>query len=352
MVLPGMSASLETVKQHCVFLDGVNMDNPGHGYTSKVLGSGGSETLDTFLAESLGQVSPFSHLQLGVISNGYSTMSRTGWKQPAFEDNPFNAFERLFGDSATVTEDLALRRKRSVLDCNQQALSQMSSSLGGFESARLEEHADAIRRIENRLLNAAQDSAGESSCVTPSFNSGGFSGSTSSDVNFDSVADLQVDVASLALQCDLTRVVSIMFGNQQCDFTLPEAGVDTHYHQSIHGRPVRDYISYRNYFTDKLRYLIQSLADTEDMDGNSVLDNTLLLHVSDMADARSHTGANVPYMLAGGGGGVLSTGRVVDLNGVSYDSILDTYAQAAGVDVNSADYQPYGDGPVTGIFNS
>ncbi|MGD9214474.1 MAG: DUF1552 domain-containing protein, partial [Desulfobacteraceae bacterium] len=178
-----------------------------------------------------------------------------------------------------------------------------------------------------------------------------FSGDTGSDVNFDAIADLQVDVATLALKCDLTRVVSIMFGNHQSDFTVPEAGVDTNYHQSIHGRPMADYVAYRTYFTDKLRYLIESLANTQDIDGNNLLDNTLVLQVSDMADGRSHGGDNVPYMLAGGGGGVLTTGRSLTLNGVSHNTILDTVAQAAGVDVSSADYEQYGDGPISGIFS-
>ena len=350
--LPAMSAPLESVKQHCVFLNGVNMNNAGHGLTSKALGSDKTMTLDIYMARTLGQTSPFSQLQLGVISNGYGSISRYNWNEPAFEDSPFNAFERLFGAGATTTEDLAIRKKRSVLDCNLEALNQMRGNFGSFEKARLDEHADAIQRIEARLTDSSQDNNdGSGTCTNPTFNSNGFSGDTNSDVNFDAVADLQVDLVTLALKCDLTRVVSLMFGNHQADFTVPEAGVDTNYHQSIHGRPAADYITYRAYFTEKLRNLIQSLAETEDMDGNSLLDNTLVLQVSDMADGRSHSGENVPYMLAGGGGGVLTTGRSLTLSSVSHNTILDTVAQAAGVDVNSADYELYGDGPIGGIFS-
>lgn len=347
--LPAMSAPLESVKQHCVFLNGVNMNNPGHGLTSKALGSDKTMTLDVYMARTLGQASPFSQLQLGAISNGYGSISRYNWNEPAYEDNPFNAFERLFGAGAATTEDLTTRRKQSVLDSNLEALNQLRSRLGSFEKTRLDEHADAIQRIEARLDAASQADNG-GACTNPIFNSSGFSGDTNSDVNFDVIADLQVDLVTLALKCDLTRVVSLMFGNHQSDFTVPEAGVDTNYHQSIHGRPAEDYITYRVYFTDKLRYLIQSLADTEDMDGNNLLDNSLVLQVSDMADGRSHDGVNVPYMLAGGGGGVLTTGRSLTLNGVSHNTILDTVAQAAGVDVDSADYERYGDGPISGIF--
>jgi len=349
--LPAMSAPLESVKQHCVFLKGVNMEGPGHGLTSKALGSHSNiMTLDVYMARTLGQATPFSQLQLGVISNGFGSISRYNWNEPAFEDSPFNAFDRLFGAGAATTEDLPTRRKRSVLDCNLEALTQMRSSLGSFEKARLDEHADAIQRMEARL-NAASMTTGGGACTTPSFNSTGFNGATNTDVNFDKIADLQCDVATLALKCDLTRVVSLMFGNHQCDFTVPESGVDTNYHASIHGRPVEDYIQYRAYFTTKLRYLIQSLANTQDMDGNNLLDNTIILTVSDMSDARSHAGDNVPYMLAGGGGGTLNTGRFLTLNGVSHDTILDTVAQAAGVDVNSSDYKNWGAGPISGIFN-
>jgi hypothetical protein len=349
--LPAMSAPLEAVKQHCVFLKGVNMKDAGHGLPSKALGGHHMNmTLDLYMARTLGQATPYSQLQLGVISNGFGSISRYNWNEPAYEDSPFNAFERLFGEGAAVTEDLVTRQKRSVLDCNLEALNQMRNRLGSFEKARLDEHADAIQRIEARLSAASQPASG-GACTTPAFNSQGFSGATNSDANFDSIADLQCDVATLALKCDLTRVVTIMLGNHQSDFTVPETGVDTNLHSAIHGRPVEDYTKYRTYFTTKLQYLIQSLANTQDMDGSNLLDNTILLTVSDMGDARSHAGDDVPYMLAGGGGGALTTGRFLTLNGVSHNTILDTVAQAAGVDVNSSDYAFYGDGPISGIFN-
>jgi hypothetical protein len=352
--LPAMSAPLESVKQHCVFLSGVNMENPGHGLTSKALGSHKvTKTLDLQIAQSLGQSTPFSQLQLGVISNGFGSITRNNWNEPAYEDNPLNAFDRLFGGGSAAAEvdvDIGTLRKKSVLDCNLEVLNQMRSSLGSFEKRRLDEHADAIQKIEARMNSTSQPSTG-GACTTPAFNSNGFNGTTNNDVNFDAIADLQVDVTTLALQCDLTRVVSLMFGNHQSDFTVPEAGIDTNYHSSIHGRPAEDYIKYRSYFTTKLQYLIQSLADTQDMDGNSLLDNTIILTVSDMGDARSHAGDNVPYMLAGGGGGTLTTGRSVTLSGVSHDTILDTVAQAVGIDVNSSDYSRYGNGPISGIFN-
>ncbi|MGD9163453.1 MAG: DUF1552 domain-containing protein [Chromatiales bacterium] len=352
--LPAMSAPLESVKQHCVFLNGVNMNNPGHGLTSKALAGDATNSLDIYMAQTLGQATPFSQLQLGVISNGFGSVSRNNWSEPAFEDNPLNAFQRLFGNGATVTKDatadIEVSRIRSVLDANLEVLEQMRSELGSFEKARLDEHSEAIQRIESRLTSTTSDTSG-GECSSPTFNTGSFSGATDNATNFDTIADLQSDIVALALKCDLTRVVTFMLGNHQADYIVPESGVDTNYHQSIHGRPAEDYIQYRSYFATKLQYLIQRLADTEDMDGNSVLDNTILLHVSDMADGRAHTGENAPFMLAGGGSGTLTTGRSLNLNGVDYKSLLDTVAQAAGVDITASDYPGYGSGPLSGIFN-
>jgi hypothetical protein len=349
--LPAMSAPLDSVKQHCVFLNGVNMNNAGHGLTSKVLAGDATNSLDVYMAQTLGQATPFSQLQLGVISNGHGSISRSNWSEPTFEDNPLNTFQRLFGEGAIVTEDIEVSRARSVLDANLEVLDQMRSELGSFERARLDEHSDAIRRIEARLISSTDTDSGGGECSSPTFNTANFNGATDDPGNFDTIADLQSDIVTLALKCDLTRVVSFMLGNHQCDYIVPEAGVDTNYHQSIHGRPAEDYIQYRTYFSTKLQYLIQRLADTEDMDGNSLLDNTILLHVSDMGDARGHTGEDAPFMLAGGGSGTLTTGRSLNLNGADYKGLLDTVAQAAGVDLGATDYPNYGDGPIGGIFS-
>jgi hypothetical protein len=70
-----------------------------------------------------------------------------------------------------------------------------------------------------------------------------------------------------------------------------------------------------------------------------------------MGDARAHTGENAPFMLAGGGSGVLTTGRSLNLNGVDYRNLLDTVAQAAGVDINASGYPGYGSGTISGIFS-
>ncbi len=348
--LPQGSAPLDSLKQHIVFLKGVNLDSPGHGFPSKGLGTNRNATVDVHLARTLGRATPFSHLQLGVISNGFGSVSRFNGNEPAFEDSPYNAFERLFGAGAPSNVDIDTQRKLGVLDRNLETLNQMRKSLGGFERSRFDEHTAAIERIEDRLKASAMTPGG-AECIMPVFNQDNISVDVRRDVNFDAIATLQCDIITLALKCDLTRVVSLMFGNNSCDWTVPQSGVNTSYHGSIHARPAEHYAQYTAYFTKKLAYLIKNLSETTDMDGNTLLDNTILMTCTDMADARSHSGDNVPYILAGGGGGTLNTGRFLSLNGVSHNRILDSVAQAAGIDVNDGEYERHRDGPVGGIFN-
>jgi hypothetical protein len=347
--LPTASAPLDSLKQHCVFMKGVNLDSPGHGFSSKGLGTNRNMTVDVSLARTIGQVTPFSQLQLGVLSNGFGSASRYNWNEPSFEDSPYNAFQRLFNGNAGPSVDIDTQRKLSVLDRNLETLNQMRSQLGGYERSRLDEHTAAIERIEERLTAEAGSQVNE--CANPSFNPNNINVDIRRDVNFDSIADLHADVITLALKCDLTRVVTLMYGNASCDYTIPQSGVDTSYHGSIHARPAEHYTQYTAYFASKLAYLIKSLSETRDMDGRTLLDNTVLMTCSDMADARGHTGDDAPYIFAGGGGGTLNTGRYLTFNGISHNRLLDSVAQAMGMDVYGGDYQRHPDGPVAGIFN-
>jgi hypothetical protein len=81
------------------------------------------------------------------------------------------------------------------------------------------------------------------------------------------------------------------------------------------------------------------------------IDDTILLHVSDMGDAGGRTGENAPFMLVGGGSDELVTARSLNLEGTDYKNLLDTVVQAAGVDANESGYPAHGDGLVGGIIN-
>jgi len=77
------------------------------------------------------------------------------------------------------------------------------------------------------------------------------------------------------------------------------------------------------------------LLDAADEDGATVLDNSVVYIGSDVGDGWTHSHANLPCMLAGGGAGALNPGRLIDATGASYDSVLLALAHAMDADVPS-----------------
>ena len=103
-------------------------------------------------------------------------------------------------------------------------------------------------------------------------------------------------------------------------------------HGAIHGyKGIERFTAYRKYFSQRIVYLMDQLAKTPDMDGRTLLDNTLIYITSDMGDGGSHTNANTPVVLAGGAGGALVSGRsIVYGSETRLERMLDTICLAMG----------------------
>jgi hypothetical protein len=113
--------------------------------------------------------------------------------------------------------------------------------------------------------------------------------------------DLQV----LALQTDLTRVITFMLGPEQSNRTYPEIGVPEVHHGLSHHQGDPDKLAkpaqIDAYHTRIFRYYLEKLQGTRDGDGS------LLDHVT--SDSNDHLLQNLPILLAGGGNGRLKGGR-------------------------------------------
>ena len=369
LVLPPASAPLEAVKNECVFFsDAAVTGGGGHGRTMKVLGAGKNgqgqiTTVDVFLSETLGANSPYPHLLLGSHSNvGNHAFASQKNRQPvAYQDNPVAAYERLFGiggastgggsgggSNAGGSASEKMMRAKSVLELQKEEIKQLRSKLGREEKDRLDQHLSAIEKIESRLNVSPPSTGGNGGGNSGSFNSGGFVYNQSDRANFTAVCDLQVDLAVLALQSNQTRVVSMMFGNDQSEHSMPELNFKGAYHSSIHvgaNKPPTDHIETRSHLTKRVARLIQSLKNAKDDMGNSLLDSTIILQVADMADGRLHSTNNAPMMLAGGGSAV-KRGQVTTC-GEHYD-LLDTVTELVGM--TGRGVPRYGAGAVTGVI--
>ena len=161
--------------------------------------------------------------------------------------------------------------------------------------------------------------------------------------NFSQLMDLQIENISLALRCNLTRVITLQMGSQDANF-YTEA-LQMPYNQVIHSGNTANYIAYRNYFSQQLAKLILKLKNTSDLNGNPLLDSTLVVQVSSCGDDAIRSGSDAPFMIAGGGSAI-NRGRVVFAP--KHTQILDTVAQAMGVYGSIPAYST--EGPLSGVL--
>jgi len=58
---------------------------------------------------------------------------------------------------------------------------------------------------------------------------------------------------------------------------------------------------------------LEKLENTQDVDGNSILDNSMIVYGCGNCDGDRHNHDNLPVILAGGGGGTLDRGRYIKI---------------------------------------
>jgi hypothetical protein len=76
---------------------------------------------------------------------------------------------------------------------------------------------------------------------------------------------------------------------------------------------------------------LEKLERTKDVDGQSLLHNSMIVYGSGNADGNRHTHVNLPVILAGGGGGTLTPGRFVKIGGVPMTNLYLSMVDRLGV---------------------
>jgi hypothetical protein len=340
------------------------------GGIAKVLTGVGAQSLDIFLGDQIGADRPLRSLQLGVgttFQNGSGSFSYIGEGQTVNpDDDPLNAFSRVFGTVASGGDDKAAmlkkRRRQSVLDAALADLNALQKKLGTTEKEKLDVHLDSLRELENRITGNAVSAA----CDVSGFNKAGFSVSPTDyypktyhkEENFKLVGQLQMDLATLALSCGSTNVVSLMWSHAVSPTHIVETGVSTANHDASHygtadSQMAKDFTTLKRWFMQQFVSLIQKLASTPD-EGGTLLDNTVVMLCSELGDSNAHDHIRVPFVLAGGG--ALRTGRYLDYRGKNagenepHTKLLVSVANAVGVNIDSFGFTGKGKGPLSGLL--
>ena len=104
------------------------------------------------------------------------------------------------------------------------------------------------------------------------------------------------------------------------------------------------------WYSERFAYLLDRLAATPDVDGRSVLDNTLVIWGSELGRAWDHDISNVPFVFAGATD-LLRSGRYLKGSVISHNRVLVSACHAMGLkDQKQYGTLDTGEGPVPGLF--
>jgi hypothetical protein len=208
----------------------------------------------------------------------------------------------LFGVGATA-EERAERRasRRSILHWISQDISSLMRSLGQEDQRRMDRYLENVREIERRIeMVEAQNSSGDPRAMPEAPRGVPDSFSEHMEILFD----LQV----LALQTDMTRVISFKTGRDSQNRVFPESNSDRPFHPASHHgnreEAILDFNEICKYRVGQLPYLLEKLQNTE-VEGGNLLDQSVVMWGSPMGDANVHNHRRCPLMLLGKGNGML-----------------------------------------------
>ena len=232
------------------------------------------------------------------------------WRSPTqplpTEWNPRAVFETLFGDSGTTDRKARaerLRQHKSLLDSVGDKLASLRRELGPRDRTKVEEYTEALRDVERRIQKAEEQSDLELPTLEQP------QGAPS---EFEEHLELMLDLQVLAMQSDLTRVISFMIGKEQSARPYPQIGVPEAHHPLSHHNDVPELVEHMSkinrYHTELFSRYLAKLRATQDGDG-SLLDHMTILYGTGLSNSTRHSGRDLPLMLVGGGSGRLPSGR-------------------------------------------
>ncbi len=353
--LSDVHAALLPFKEKCVFMNGLTMgptDSGSHpGGAQKLLTAAdhaGGASIDQVLARALG----VPLLYLGAMATEGISYPAAGTAPAAPENNPRAAFDRLFPGgvppSTTAPPSAADRDGPSILDTVLADMNEMSSTWGQSERTKLDLHMSALRDLERKVkaIPGSTDAgtAPPASCSNPRL--GVYDpNALHAPANFPGILRAQTDLMVAAMACNLTRV-----GLLQCSVHTSELNmaafpgtpmfIPNYYlgsHKASHYGTTHDeqdelfraFHQQVRWWVDQFAYLLHSLASRPE-DGGTMLDHSMVFLCTEVCDGNTHNHDDMPFVLAGGGGGAIRTGQLLQFTDAPHAAVYAAIAHAMG----------------------
>jgi hypothetical protein len=198
------------------------------------------------------------------------------------------------------------QEQRSILDFVMQDASAMERRLGSRDQDKLDQYLTGVRELETRIQKAEKlGNVKDPMVPTPA----------GIPADHGEHIALMYDIMLLAFQTDSTRVATMLLAHDGDNRSYADIGIPEGHHDLSHHQNAADKIEKVTeidvWYVQQFAKFLDKMSATKDVDGNSILHNTMLVYGGGNADGNRHTHVNLPILLAGGGGGTLTPGRYV-----------------------------------------
>ena len=267
-------------------------------------------TVDQIAARQIGQETQLPSLELamdlmqvvGQCDNGYACayQNHLSWSSPTTplpaEAHPRIVFESLFGEGGTLQERrAALRTRASLLDAFSDDVKRLQRTLGAGDRAKVDRYLDTVREVERRIQKAEKDAVEHPLRYLDR--------PVGVPAAYADHVRLMFDLQVLAMQGDVTRVMTFQLARETSNRTYPEIGVpDPHHPLSHHGNDpdkIARMAKINAFHVSLFSEFLQKLKTTPEGDG-TLLDHALYLYGSGIGNPNIHDHTNLPTLVAGG----------------------------------------------------
>jgi hypothetical protein len=268
-------------------------------------------TVDQVAAQQIGSQTLLPSLEMsmdllqsvGQCDNGYACVyqNNLSWSSPTTplpaEAHPRLVFERLFGEGGSAADrHAALSRRASLLDSVKDDITRLQQKLGPEDRVRVGQYLETVREVERRIQKAEAQTA---DAPLPDLER-----PAGVPASYAEHARLMFDLQVLAMQGDVTRVMTFQLARETSNRTYNEIGVpDPHHPLTHHGNDpakIARMAKITAFHVSLFGYYLEKLQATPEADG-SLLDHSLILYGSGIGDPNVHSHVQLPILVAGGG---------------------------------------------------
>jgi hypothetical protein len=282
-------------------------------------------SIDQLIARKIGKETPLESIELCGEPGGSVSYKTPNVGLP-LEGNPHKVFTTMFGPGDNNAERKSLLESTgSLLDYVRDASQSLNKDLGASDRVIVSDYLDSVRDVEGRVqkLEAKADSLGQ----LPNAPLG-------APDDFGELLDVQFEMMALAFQTHQTRIGTMRMIKEASMRTFPNVNVDEAFHPLSHHAEdpeKQDRLSrIQVYQTDRFAQFAKRLASIKEGAGN-LLDNSIILFGSNMANSNLHNQNPIPQLILGKGGGIKGGQHLAMPKDTPHANVLLTMAQRGGV---------------------